>query len=151
MRSRSLIAVLALAAGLGLSACGGGGGETGSGDTGLGSTDFVDTGFVDTGVTEEPLPETTPPLAEPAIQIEIPRAGEAIGPQSPSAKIIQLQKALKALGFKIGPADGQYGPKTTKAIKKFQKQRGLEVDGLVGPRTAREINKALQELAAQGA
>ncbi|MFN8185993.1 MAG: peptidoglycan-binding domain-containing protein [Gaiellales bacterium] len=142
MRTRSLILVLIVALGLGAAACGGGDeAETDAADTGV----LADTGLTDTGAVETPVTEPQPPEA---FQIKVPAAGEVIGPQSPSAQIEQLQKALKLLGFKV-TTDGQYGPRTVKAVKKFQKQHKLERDGLVGAKTARAINKELRQQAAE--
>ncbi|MDD5018580.1 MAG: peptidoglycan-binding protein [Eubacteriales bacterium] len=46
-----------------------------------------------------------------------------------------VQTALKSIGFDPGGIDGIYGSKTEKAVKAFQTARGLEVDGIVGPKT----------------
>ena len=43
-----------------------------------------------------------------------------------------LQAALKALGQDPGPIDGIFGAKTETAVKAFQQQRGIAVDGIVG-------------------
>jgi len=43
-----------------------------------------------------------------------------------------LQAALKALGQDPGPIDGTFGAQTETAVKKFQQQRGIPVDGIVG-------------------
>jgi peptidoglycan hydrolase-like protein with peptidoglycan-binding domain len=43
-----------------------------------------------------------------------------------------LQAALKALGQDPGPIDGIFGGKTETAVKAFQQQRGIAVDGIVG-------------------
>jgi hypothetical protein len=46
-----------------------------------------------------------------------------------------LQKALNERGFNAGPVDGDLGPRTQAAVKAFQKQAGITVDGIVGPET----------------
>ncbi|MFP2903979.1 peptidoglycan-binding domain-containing protein [Pyxidicoccus sp. 3LFB2] len=51
------------------------------------------------------------------------------------APVSALQNRLNQLGFNAGAADGQFGPKTTAAVKAFQKAKGLVADGVVGPKT----------------
>lgn len=48
---------------------------------------------------------------------------------------MQLQKALKNVGFDPGPVDGRLGKQTVDAIKRFQKHQGLKADGVVGQKT----------------
>lgn len=48
--------------------------------------------------------------------------------------ITSIQTRLVALGFKLD-ADGEFGPATQQAIKRFQMIKGLEADGKVGPAT----------------
>jgi peptidoglycan hydrolase-like protein with peptidoglycan-binding domain len=55
-----------------------------------------------------------------------------------------LQEALTALGLAPGPIDGAFGKKTEDAVKAFQKLKDLEVDGVVGPITWRNIDEADQ-------
>jgi len=38
--------------------------------------------------------------------------------------------------------DGYFGPSTADAVRNFQLFRGLEVDGLIGPRTWRALTSA---------
>jgi hypothetical protein len=45
-----------------------------------------------------------------------------------------LQQLLNSAGFPCG-VDGGFGPNTESAVKSFQKARGLQVDGKVGPGT----------------
>lgn len=40
-----------------------------------------------------------------------------------------IQAGLQRLGYDPGPADGHYGPKTEAAIRRFQQDNGLPVDG----------------------
>lgn len=46
----------------------------------------------------------------------------------------QVQEALVRAGFSLS-ADGIYGPRTERAVKQFQTNKGLTVDGSVGPQT----------------
>ncbi len=47
----------------------------------------------------------------------------------------EIQTILKKTGFYSGPIDGIFGPQSRKAIKAFQKAKGLQVDGLCGMKT----------------
>lgn len=44
-------------------------------------------------------------------------------------RVVELQKGLNELGYDVGPGDGIVGPATQKAIKDFQRDHGLDVDG----------------------
>ena len=57
----------------------------------------------------------------------------------------QIQTALKKAGFYKGEVDGKEGLQTKKAIKAFQRAKGLNPDGIVGPRTWEELNKYLKD------
>ncbi len=46
-----------------------------------------------------------------------------------------LQNELKYLKYYNGEIDGIYGPKTEEAVRAYQKDNGLEVDGIVGVKT----------------
>ena len=54
-----------------------------------------------------------------------------------------LQTRLARLGFDCGRVDGIFGPRTARALVEFQRNCGLDVDG-VGPLTVRavEVNSA---------
>jgi len=58
-----------------------------------------------------------------------------------SAAVADLQSRLLQLGIDVEPTEigGQFGPGTEQAVKHFQQQRGLHVDGIVGEATWREI------------
>lgn len=47
----------------------------------------------------------------------------------------KVQKKLNKMGYKCGKADGKFGTKTKKAIRKYQRAKGMKVNG--------EINKTL--------
>lgn len=46
-----------------------------------------------------------------------------------------MQTKLKSLGYYTGKVDGIYGTGTQSAVKKFQKNCGITVDGIAGPKT----------------
>jgi hypothetical protein len=43
----------------------------------------------------------------------------------------KVQRSLAALGYEPGPVDGEAGPGTEKAIRRYQADHGLRVDGKV--------------------
>jgi peptidoglycan hydrolase-like protein with peptidoglycan-binding domain len=47
----------------------------------------------------------------------------------------QLQQFLRDNNFGSLEIDGDFGPLTEAAVKKYQSDRGLVVDGIVGPAT----------------
>lgn len=49
--------------------------------------------------------------------------------------ISDIQTHLKTRGYDVGDIDGKMGPKTRSAIKSFQKDKGLVVDGIAGKNT----------------
>ncbi len=67
------------------------------------------------------------------------------------AETIALQKQLKALGFDPGAIDGDFGRKTDDAVRQFQAQAGLTVDGIVGATTRAAIAARLAISPALGA
>ncbi|MDD3307328.1 MAG: peptidoglycan-binding protein [Acetobacterium sp.] len=52
-----------------------------------------------------------------------------------SADVKWIQEHLQALGYEPGPVDGEVGDCTDAAIRLFQKENDLAVDGQVGERT----------------
>ena len=49
-------------------------------------------------------------------------------------EVQRLQKELSQEGFLLNP-DGRFGPETEAAVKRFQREHGLNDDGVVGPLT----------------
>lgn len=54
--------------------------------------------------------------------------------------VADLQKALNALGFESGKADGIFGPDTLGGLLDFQRNRGLAEDGICGPKVSGELD-----------
>ncbi|MFY0525266.1 peptidoglycan-binding domain-containing protein [Archangium gephyra] len=71
-----------------------------------------------------------------------PAATPTLKQGATGASVTNLQKRLAQHGFNPGAADGQFGPKTTAAVKAFQRAKGLVADGVVGPKTWAKLNGA---------
>lgn len=54
--------------------------------------------------------------------------------------IKKVQKELNELGYDCGKADGIQGKNTTKALKEFQKDNSLTVDGKIGKQVKQALN-----------
>ena len=69
----------------------------------------------------------------------IPTLSRILRLQSPylqGSDVLTLQQRLLALGYsEVGTADGIFGPATENAVKLFQTNNNLSVDGSVGMQT----------------
>ncbi|MGN0777966.1 MAG: peptidoglycan-binding protein [Aristaeellaceae bacterium] len=65
-------------------------------------------------------------------------------PGDKGSQVKELQQALRTLGLYKGKIDGVYGSGTTKAVKAFQKSKGLTQDGIAGSKTLAALRKAGQ-------
>ena len=69
----------------------------------------------------------------------IANASSTLRRGSKGAQVTKMQKMLHTLGFDLGNGvdgiDGKFGKKTEEAVMEFQKSRGLEPDGVYGPKT----------------
>ena len=53
----------------------------------------------------------------------------------------QLQERLLELGYNLGRADGIFGPATSAALARFQREVGLVPDGSCGPQTMNALRR----------
>lgn len=60
--------------------------------------------------------------------------------------IAALQEALDICGYQPGKHDGVMGKQTRTAIRDFQKDAGVDVDGDVGPQTRGALARKLSEI-----
>ena len=66
--------------------------------------------------------------------------------QGSSGPVVKAyQWSLDQLGYNPGSIDGQFGPRTTNVTKKYQKDNGIEADGVVGKTTYSLLNTDLDE------
>ncbi|MDO5327572.1 MAG: peptidoglycan-binding protein [Clostridia bacterium] len=80
-------------------------------------------------------PATKTPTATPAGSLKLGSQGD---------EVRTVQRKLKELGFYKGTVDGDFGAGTENAVKAFQKQYGLTVDGKVGNNTMAKLVAAKQ-------
>ena len=73
-----------------------------------------------------------------------PMLGRGAGYAKPggSIRVRKLQRHLRRLGFRPGPVDGLYGPRTAAAVARFQRDHGAPSDGVTWGRTRRAIASA---------
>ena len=57
-----------------------------------------------------------------------------------TSTVKKVQKKLNKLGYDCGKADGIYGTKTKKAIKKFQRKNDLSVNGNINKTLLKKLN-----------
>ncbi len=58
-----------------------------------------------------------------------------------------IQEVLQEEGIYTGPLSGLYDLRTSEAVKRFQKSRGMIVDGFIGPQTAIELKRLIEQRA----
>ena len=100
--------------------------------------------FIVFGATNTPAPELT---ATPNIEITPTPA-----PQAPAVTtyktlrkgdrgqdVVSMQQALISLGYLKGASDGNFGTGTKTAVENFQKENGLDVDGIAGAKTLEKL------------
>ncbi len=80
---------------------------------------------------------TTQKIAQASNSGNINRPNLKVG--SKGDAVVELQAALKILGFYSGTVDGNYNELTTVAVSRFQQAAGLNPDGLVGATTWQKL------------
>ena len=87
--------------------------------------------------------------ASDAVASQAAKFGQrTIRPGMKGQDVETLQENLARLGFNI-PADGEYGPQTVSAVKKFQKTEDLPVNGLFSRHDALVLRKVVVANAAE--
>jgi len=61
--------------------------------------------------------------------------GDGLASSRGSSAVRAVQGRLSRLGYRLGPIDGRFGPRTERAVMRFQAANGLAADGIVGPAT----------------
>ncbi|MBR2823820.1 MAG: peptidoglycan-binding protein [Clostridia bacterium] len=87
------------------------------------------------GTTPTPVPEETPVPGEEESGIPVDASYETLRKGTSSSDVAYLQQVLINLGYLTGEPDGNYGTQTEMAVKAFQKNNQLGVDGTAGTQT----------------
>jgi hypothetical protein len=91
-------------------------------------------------------PQPTPPGQLPTA-VTFGRNLIGFGPeQEERLHVAKAQAALSKLGFDLGKIDGKLGPKTTTAIKAFQKKQDMKADGKITDKLLEALEAATEKL-----
>jgi len=82
-------------------------------------------------------------------KMEVKQISELLREGQRSEAVRELQAGLSTLGFNDTrgvplQADGLFGSRTAEAVRAFQAEQGLQVDGVVGPLTRDALDRAVQ-------
>lgn len=116
--------------------------------TGLSVVQGAVLGAVAGGLTGALTNEDQVDLGEPAWKSGNNAASnQTVAHSSPSLTgkqvVVEIQKGLKDMGYNPGVTDGINGPKTQQAIRKYQEDHGLLVDGQATPALLDHIKQQL--------
>lgn len=103
--------------------------------------------------------KATPPPTQPTTTLRTTTQQTTTRPRGPGAaaptvtlkpgdqgtQVKRLQRFLRLFGYSTGKVDGDYGPATQAAVKRFQEASKLTADGIVGPATLKALKQALGE------
>lgn len=97
-------------------------------------------------IAGKPVEPTPPKPVEPDVPDSVKgwklsRNLKLSNPTMKGEDVRNCQKALIGLKYDLGKAgaDGEFGSKTSAAVKAFQKDKGLHVDGIVGETTCKAL------------
>ena len=82
---------------------------------------------------------TTAPVADKVVTIEVKQVRKG----STGTTVRRLQAILEDMDISVGKygCDGDFGNDTENAVRVFQRSKGLDVDGICGPKTWTELLK----------
>jgi peptidoglycan hydrolase-like protein with peptidoglycan-binding domain len=122
-----------------IAACGGGDDDDSSATTTTTAAGGAATTPTSAGVPSSAAPTVLPattalPIPDASGYTQEPAEG-ALRQGMKGLRVQALQAKLLVLGYDPGTADGLFGAKTKAAVQKFQTDKGLVADGIVGPLT----------------
>jgi len=90
-----------------------------------------------------PAPAASPTAAGGAT-LDVPAGSRLVRRGSRGSDVAELQSRLTDQGFELA-ADGIFGKRTDAAVRQFQEQNALDVDGIVGPLTWKALGVEVPE------
>ena len=86
---------------------------------------------------KESAAEEAPKVEEATVTVKL----SVLRKGAKGEQVKALQRLLYAMGYDLGTAliDGDFGSKTDAAVRAYQKHKGLEADGIVGPATWKKL------------
>lgn len=83
--------------------------------------------------------------AKPAVRLLLQDIERTLRIGCTGNDVMGLQTALIYIGYNLPKygADGEYGSETVEAVKAFQKAHGLDVDGIMGPKSFAKLKEVL--------
>ncbi len=85
--------------------------------------------------------ETIAATTSTTLRPKVTRVSNPTKPKARKVKTAAKRGGVRALQAKLGlSADGDFGPSTEKALRRWQKAHGLPVDGKAGPQTLAAMN-----------
>lgn len=80
-------------------------------------------------------------MAERELFLSSPNAHYLIRKGNRGQDVKDIQKMLNSRGYDCGTTDGIFGKNTEKAVRSFQKDNNLVIDGIVGKNTLEKLTK----------
>lgn len=77
-------------------------------------------------------------------KITLTRAPRVLYWGSSGDLVREAQRRMKNWGYYYGSVDGVYGSRTYRGVRRFQRNNGLAVDGIIGPNTAEALGIYLE-------
>ena len=69
-----------------------------------------------------------------------------VKPGDRNSEVMALQQRLQRLGYFNGPTTGYYGPLTKQAVLRYQRDKGLAADGVVGTSTKSALQRQRKQV-----
>lgn len=85
--------------------------------------------------------EIPPGVTEVRVTIDNDTWALRLGALDPIDTVEGLQGRLNNLNYPAGPIDGIMGPRTTEALRNFQRDNDLVIDGKYGPKTKEKLKE----------